>query len=63
VTGVTLGRAAEDKKAGMTLAEVAAFVQEAYRLDVDPTVTVAARVGFSGQLQSITTKPKGPHRG
>jgi hypothetical protein len=42
---------------GMTLAELAEFVQEAYRLDIAPASRVHADVNpWSGKIKKITVK-------
>jgi len=51
-----LAKVAEDKKQGMTLAELMQFVQSAMRLDVDGSVRLKATVGFGGQLQKVETR-------
>lgn len=45
---------ADDKKVGLTLREVAEWVQEMYKIDVDPDRRVLAAAGFKGQLQGLS---------
>jgi len=52
---VRVERKAEDKKAGMTLDELAAFVQEAMRHDVPGDTRITALAGFRAQLQAVGT--------
>lgn len=40
----------------MTLEELAAFVQEAMRQDVQPTATVRTRTGWGGRLRSVSAE-------
>lgn len=47
---------AEDKKEGMTLEELAAFVQDCLRIDIDPRTRIKAQIGFGSQLQRVETK-------
>ena len=44
---------AVDPKQGMTLEELADFVQTAYRLDMDPKALVHVKIGFRSQIQSL----------
>ncbi|GAB3622562.1 hypothetical protein GCM10027418_06440 [Mariniluteicoccus endophyticus] len=58
VTHVQLN--ADNPKAGMTLAELALFVQQAMRADTPPETVVHVAIGFSAQVQRITTAPGRP---
>jgi hypothetical protein len=49
----TIRRDALDKKAGMNLAEMAAFVQDAMRLDVPGNVVPKPRMGWKGQIEGL----------
>lgn len=51
---------ADDPKAGLTLAELAVFVQQAMRLDTPPETPVHVAIGFGAQVQRITTGPRRP---
>lgn len=44
---------ADDRKAGMTLAELNQFIQEADRLGIDPRTPVMVRVGFHFNATAI----------
>lgn len=51
----TFKRDAADKKTGMTLAEVSAFLKDCLDLDVpaDLSTKVKARLGWSAQIQQL----------
>lgn len=44
---------AADQKAGMTLDELAAFVQEAMRAGFDGSEPIRVRTGYSGQIRRL----------
>lgn len=50
-------RSTEDK-AGLTLADLMQFVQEAEAAGIDPRDRVLARVGFAAQIKRITVGGK-----
>ncbi|MER7131229.1 hypothetical protein [Streptosporangium saharense] len=52
----TIHAEAIDPKAGMTLAELAAFVQTALRDDVDNDVPVKAIVNLRGGIKKLETR-------
>lgn len=54
---VAVSQIAADQKTGMTLAELAEFVKEAYRRDI-PTESVihAADIGWRGQIRKLETR-------
>lgn len=56
----TITLTADNPKAGMTLAELALFVQQAMRADTPPETPVHVAIGFSAQVQRITTGPRRP---
>lgn len=56
--GVQVAAGADDPKTGMTLDELAAFVQQAMRLDVPGDSPVVVNIGFRSQIQKIGTKQK-----
>lgn len=47
---------AEDDKTGMTLDELAAFVQEAMRAEVPGDARVHVRVNFKGGIKRLETR-------
>jgi hypothetical protein len=49
---------ADDKKAGMTIKEVGAFVQECMRQDIADDVPVRVVAGFRSQIQSLSVDGK-----
>jgi hypothetical protein len=53
---ITTGAVADDQKAGMTLDELAAFVQEAMRAGIPGDTVVKARVTVRGTIKSLETK-------
>lgn len=59
-TSRTITVKAADIKAGMTLGELAAAVQQAMRDDTAPEATVKATVTFSGRLKTITIATEQP---
>lgn len=56
MAGPTAGRVAEDPAEGMTLDELAAFVQLAMRMELPGETRLRAKLGWRQQLQSITTR-------
>lgn len=48
---------AADKGQGMTIDELAAFVEHARLMGNDGTQSVIADVGFKGQVKALTVKP------
>lgn len=54
---VGAGATADDEKAGMTLDELAAFVQNALRHDIPGDTRVHVRVNMRGGIRRIETKP------
>jgi hypothetical protein len=48
---------AEDQKQGMTLDELAAFVERALRSDIPGDTRLHARVNMRGGIKRIETKP------
>ncbi|GAA2990569.1 hypothetical protein GCM10017559_08250 [Streptosporangium longisporum] len=52
----TIRAEASDPKAGMTLAELAAFVQAALREDADDGVPVKALVNIRGGIKKLETR-------
>ena len=59
---VTVQYNADDQRSGLTLAEMAVFVQEAMRMDVPPETPLHVAVGFLAQIRSITTADGRPRR-
>jgi hypothetical protein len=51
------GQGARDKKQGMTLEELASFVQQALRMDVPGDTPVKVTNGFRQQIQKLEVKP------
>ena len=49
---------ATDDKAGLTLADLMQFVQEAEAAGIDPRDRVLVRVGFGAQIRRITVGGK-----
>lgn len=47
-----------ENKAGLTLADLSQFVQEAEAAGLDPREHVLVRVGFSAQIKRITAGGK-----
>lgn len=45
---------ADDRKLGMTLDELAAFVQATTRLGLPGDARITVSIGWSGQIESIT---------
>lgn len=42
-----------DKKTGLTLGEIAAWMQDAYRAEIDPAARVAVKVGWRVQITRL----------
>lgn len=51
-----VGAVAEDEKQGMTLDELAAFVQEAMRAEVPGAARVHVRVNMRGGIKKLETR-------
>jgi hypothetical protein len=56
MVGSIAGRMAEDPKEGMTLDELAAFVQLALRMELPGNTRIKAKLGWKQQLQAVSTK-------
>jgi len=52
----TLTIKADNKKTGLTLAELAQFVSWAYANGATDTTRLTVRVGFTSQIQAISTR-------
>jgi hypothetical protein len=52
----TIRAEASDPKAGMTLTELAAFVQEAMRAEVPGEARIWVRVNFTGGIKRMETR-------
>lgn len=52
---IQVARDAENPKAGMTLAELGQFVQEADGAGIDPRTSVVVRVGLGSQIKQLKT--------
>ncbi|MFJ4026044.1 hypothetical protein ACIPWF_00690 [Paenarthrobacter sp. NPDC089989] len=52
---IQVTRDAENPKAGVTLAELGQFIQEADRAGIDPRTPVLVRVGFGSQIKQLKT--------
>jgi hypothetical protein len=50
---IEIARTADDKKQGMTLADLRAFLAEVDRAGIPDTSVVKAAVGFKAQLQKV----------
>lgn len=50
---IEIARVADDKKAGMSLGDVRAFLAEVDRAGIPDTALVGATVGFKQQLQKL----------
>lgn len=50
---IEIARTADDKKVGMSLADVRAFLAEVDRAGIPNTAMVGAVVGFKAQLQKL----------
>lgn len=48
--------AAEDPKEGLTLDELALFVQQAMHLDLPGNTVIRVRIGWKQQVQKISTR-------
>jgi hypothetical protein len=53
---ITTGAVADDQKAGMTLDELAVFVQEAMRHEIPGDTIVRVRVNVRGGIKRLETK-------
>lgn len=53
---VEIARTADDKKLGMSLADLKAFIAEADRAGIPDSALLAIRVGFKSQLHRIAVK-------
>lgn len=51
---LTTSAQAQDPKVGMTLGELAAFVQTALRLDLERDTPITVSIGWRTQIQRIT---------
>lgn len=56
---VLIKHQAEDRKAGLTLADVIAFVQDCERQDVARETPVGGLTGFRGQLNELSVVKEG----
>jgi hypothetical protein len=54
--------AAEDRKQGLTLAEIQQFINRCELLGVDPRSSVTVVTGFRSQIQKIATRDAPPTR-
>lgn len=63
MNGAIIGIKATDQKGGLTLSELAAFVQAALKADIPYESVVRVRIGWSQQVQQITVQanPKPSH--
>lgn len=55
---VNVGASTDDKKEGLTLGELASFVQSAMRADMKPTTRIRVNVGVRSQIIRIYTENK-----
>lgn len=53
---IEIARTATDKKAGMTLADLRAFLAEVDRAGLADASPIKATVGFKSQLQKLTAQ-------
>lgn len=54
---ITTGAVADDQKQGMTLDELAAFVQNALRQEIPGDARIRVTAGFKGGIKRIETRP------
>lgn len=57
---IQITQAADDRKAGMTLAELSRFLRQAVDAGLPMDTHLGAVVGFRGQLQQVSTKDQRP---
>lgn len=55
---MTAERNADDKKEGMTLADLQEFIDDCYRLNLPIATRVTAYVGWKAQLQRVVATGK-----
>ncbi|XKH55569.1 hypothetical protein LG293_09890 [Citricoccus nitrophenolicus] len=60
MTEQTTTQRAEDRKAGLTLAELFQFAQAALAAGTDPREPVRATMGWRSQITAIATGPRTP---